>query len=72
MTNGIKANPAVRAINEGIIVGLANHTVLIAKGGTELPIDDSAAPIRCAAGELMAARRGAEGRDQKSEGAADR
>ncbi len=26
------ANPAVRALNEGLSVGLANHTVLIARG----------------------------------------
>lgn len=39
-------NPATRALSEGIIVGLANHTVLIAKNGTERPIDDSASPIR--------------------------
>ncbi|QEL14918.1 PAS domain S-box protein [Limnoglobus roseus] len=39
-------NPAIRALNEGLIVGLANHTILIAKDGTEVPIDDSAAPIR--------------------------
>lgn len=39
-------NPTTRALREGIIVGLANHTVLIAKDGTERPIDDSAAPIR--------------------------
>lgn len=41
-------NPAIRALKEGVIVGLANHTVLIAKDGTERPIDDSAAPIRVA------------------------
>jgi PAS domain S-box-containing protein len=29
-----------------ISVGLANHTILISKGGTEIPIDDSAAPIK--------------------------
>ena len=40
------ANPARRALEEGIIVGLANHTVLIRKDGSEIPIDDSAAPIR--------------------------
>jgi len=40
------ANPAVRALREGVVVGLANHTVLIGKGGDEHPIDDSAAPIR--------------------------
>ena len=32
--------------------GLANHTLLIAKDGTERPIDDSAAPIRNASGEV--------------------
>lgn len=39
-------NPATRALREGIVVGLANHTVLIKKDGSECPIDDSAAPIR--------------------------
>jgi PAS domain S-box-containing protein len=39
-------NPALRALREGVIVGLANHTLLVAKDGTERPIDDSAAPIR--------------------------
>ena len=38
-------NPAVRALREGRIMGLANHTLLISKDGTEWPIDDSAAPI---------------------------
>jgi PAS domain S-box-containing protein len=40
-------NPATRALTEGVIVGLANHTLLIARDGAERPIDDSAAPIRC-------------------------
>ena len=39
-------NPAQRALRDGVVVGLANHTVLIAKDGAERPIDDSAAPIR--------------------------
>jgi PAS domain S-box-containing protein len=39
-------NPATRALREGAVVGLANHTVLIQKDGRETPIDDSAAPIR--------------------------
>jgi PAS domain S-box-containing protein len=43
-------NPALRALREGVVVGLANHTVLIARDGTERPIDDSAAPIRDGAG----------------------
>jgi PAS domain S-box-containing protein len=33
-------------LREGVIVGLANHTVLVKKDGSECPIDDSAAPIR--------------------------
>jgi PAS domain S-box-containing protein len=39
-------NPVRRVLREGVVVGLANHTVLIARDGTERPIDDSAAPIR--------------------------
>jgi PAS domain S-box-containing protein len=38
-------NPALRALREGVVVGLANHTVLIARDGSERPIDDSAAPM---------------------------
>jgi PAS domain S-box-containing protein len=45
-------SPALRALREGTIVGLANHTILIAKDGTEWPIDDSAAPIRNEQGEV--------------------
>jgi PAS domain S-box-containing protein len=40
------ANPVVEVIARGTVVGLANHTVLISRDGTERPIDDSAAPIR--------------------------
>lgn len=39
-------NPAMRALRDGVVVGLANHTVLITRDGHECPIDDSAAPIR--------------------------
>jgi PAS domain S-box-containing protein len=45
-------NPATRALREGLVVGLANHTLLIAKDGRERAIDDSAAPIRKANGEV--------------------
>ncbi|MEA2631271.1 MAG: hypothetical protein QOE66_1490, partial [Chloroflexota bacterium] len=48
-------NPALRALREGMIVGLANHTVLIARDGTERPIDDSAAPIRDEGGTTLGA-----------------
>ena len=40
-------------LREGLIVGLANHTVLIARNGIERPIDDSAAPIRHKDGEVV-------------------
>ena len=45
-------NPALRALREGIVVGLANHTLLIRKDGSECPIDDSAAPIRHEQGDV--------------------
>src|SRR5215831_4906514 len=48
-------NPALRAIREGAIFGLANHTLLLAKDGREISIDDSGAPIRSEAGELLGA-----------------
>jgi PAS domain S-box-containing protein len=46
-------NPALRALQQGVVVGLANHTVLIAKDGKECPIDDSAAPIRDTGGNVV-------------------
>ena len=46
-------NPVDRVLAEGIIVGLANHTLLVRKDGVEIPIDDSAAPIRNHEGEVM-------------------
>ncbi len=53
-------NPALRALKEGVVVGLANHTVLISKDGRERPIDDSAAPIKdsqgCVVGSVLVFR----------------
>ncbi len=46
-------SPVARVLREGVTVGLANHTVLIARDGREFPIDDSAAPIRDSAGQLI-------------------
>src|SRR4029079_8502890 len=46
-------NPVGKVLRDGKTVGLANHTVLIARDGTERPIDDSAAPIRGKAGEIV-------------------
>jgi diguanylate cyclase (GGDEF)-like protein/PAS domain S-box-containing protein len=39
-------NPVAKVLEQGVIVGLANHTVLISKQGIEFHIADSAAPIR--------------------------
>jgi PAS domain S-box-containing protein len=47
------ANPVDRVLAEGCIVGLANHTVLLHPNGREIPIDDSAAPIKDADGRLL-------------------
>ncbi len=44
-TRVIVEDPVERVLRENKVVGLANHTVLIAKNGTEWPIEDSAAPI---------------------------
>ena len=46
-------NPALRALEEGVIVGLANQTILIAKDGKMRPVDDSAAPVRDADGNIL-------------------
>lgn len=46
-------NPVTKALREGRVVGLANHTVLIAKNGIERAIDDSAAPIRDEHGSVI-------------------
>ncbi len=45
--------PVRRVLREGHVVGLANHTLLIAKDGTERPIADSGAPIRNQQGEIV-------------------
>ena len=48
-------NPALRAMQEGVIVGLENHTLLLTKDGREIGIDDSGAPIRTETGECLGA-----------------
>ncbi len=45
-------NPVEKVLKTGEIVGLANHTVLIAKNGRESQIADSAAPIHNNKGEV--------------------
>ncbi len=46
-------SPVRRVLREGAVVGLANHTVLRSRGGREVPIADSGAPIRDAQGRIV-------------------
>jgi len=46
-------SPVDKVLREGIVVGLANHTLLLTKDGAEIPIDDSAAPIRTDNGDVQ-------------------
>ena len=46
------SNPVEMVLREGNVVGLANHTVLIARHGGERAIEDSAAPVRDLDGKL--------------------
>ena len=45
-------HPVAKVLREGHVVGLANHTLLIHRDGSERSIDDSAAPIRDSDGEI--------------------
>ncbi|MGI9114296.1 MAG: ATP-binding protein [Chthoniobacterales bacterium] len=45
-------DPVKKVIRDGVVVGLANHTLLVRKDGSEIPIDDSGAPIRTRDGRL--------------------
>ena len=38
-------DPAAKVLRSGTVVGLANHTALLARDGREVPIDDCGAPI---------------------------
>jgi diguanylate cyclase (GGDEF)-like protein/PAS domain S-box-containing protein len=48
-------NPVARCLREGQVLGLAEHTVQINRRGQEIAIQDSAAPIRDRAGNLIGA-----------------
>ena len=51
-TRQLAESPVERVLREGIVVGLANHTALVCRDGTERAIADSGAPIRDAEGAL--------------------
>lgn len=46
-------NPVEKSLRLGIIVGLANHTILRSRSGEEYAIEDSASPIRSRAGQVI-------------------
>lgn len=50
-TRETAGNPVTRVLETGKIIGLANHTLLLAKDGSEYQIADSAAPIQDVTGE---------------------
>jgi PAS domain S-box-containing protein len=52
-TRTLAESPVTKALREGVIGGLANHSLLIAKDGREIPIDNSAAPIKDDKGKVV-------------------
>lgn len=48
-------DPVKRCLQEGSVVGLANHSVLLSLDGNEYSINDSAAPIRNRKGDVIGA-----------------
>jgi len=46
-------NPVKKVMEHGLVIGLANHTVLKNTDGTYIPIEDSAAPIRDGRGRIV-------------------
>ncbi len=46
-------NPVEKALKAGTVVGLANHTILLARGGKEHNIADSGAPIKNSDGKII-------------------
>ena len=52
-TRAAVESPVAKVLREGVTVGLANQTVLIARDGSSRPIDDSGAPIRDAEGRVL-------------------
>jgi len=55
MTREATESPVVRCLREGQVLGLREHTVLVSRRGQEIAIQDSAAPIRDRAGNLIGA-----------------
>jgi PAS domain S-box-containing protein len=54
-TRRLAESPVAKALQLGKTIGLGNHTALISKDGTEVAIEDSAAPIRDRNGNVCGA-----------------
>lgn len=54
-TRQVIESPVAKVIRTGQVCGLANHTSLVRKDGTEIPIDDSGAPIISEGGDITGA-----------------
>jgi PAS domain S-box-containing protein len=52
-TRATVESPVAKVLREGTVVGLANHTLLVNRNGTETPIADSGAPILSDKGEVL-------------------
>jgi PAS domain S-box-containing protein len=52
LTRETVESPVEKVLREGGVVGLANHTVLVRRDGSETPIEDSGAPISDEAGRV--------------------
>ena len=52
-TRSTVENPLRRCLNEGRVITLAENSLLISRDGTEIPIQDSAAPIRDRIGNVV-------------------
>jgi len=46
-------DPVTRVLREGTVIGLANHTLLLARDGREISIADAGAPIHDARGKIV-------------------
>lgn len=48
-------NPVEKVVQGGVVIGIGNHTAIIAKNGKAIPIEDSAAPIKDTDGNILGA-----------------
>ncbi|NQT79610.1 MAG: response regulator [Candidatus Aminicenantes bacterium] len=48
-------NPVLRALQKGAVTSLTNHTILIARDGKKVPINNSCAPIKLKNGDISGA-----------------